>query len=146
MRYFVFSFLFLLNSCSSTSRNDAINEPREEAVNEPNQQAPAGKPGNVKYACEGGAIQCLAERDKTGQVFIKLLCLDPNTNIKLEDVNVIVDEYYMKLLMIVDKQNTGSADSMHIEPLIIGIKPLPVETTSLTGNVISQGPSYQVLM
>jgi hypothetical protein len=143
VRYFIFSCLLLLNSCSPTLNKEAINEPEEEMAS-----MPPGKPGNVTYSCEGGKIQCLAERDSSGQVFIKFLTFDPHTTIKFEEIECVVDEYYLKILMMVDKQDTGCGDAyMHIEPLMIGIKPLCVDTTTLTGEkVIYQGPSVQVLM
>lgn len=120
MRYFIVFFAFLLQSCCAMLGEKVVY-----------------KPGSVTYSCEGGKIQCLAERDSIGRVFIQLKSLEPNTKIEFQEIaNPEDQEYIVKALMIVDKPDTGFAKSTYIKPLFIGISPVIVDISTLKGEIV----------
>jgi hypothetical protein len=127
MRYFIVFLAFILQSCLS--------------------QKTVYKPGNITYSCEGGKIQCLSEKDRLGRVFVQLKSLDPHTTIEFEEVfNSPDQEYIVKALMIIDRQNTGFASSKHFQSLFIDVSPVIVEASTLQGEVVFQTDSLKVMI
>lgn len=94
-------------------------------------------PGYLFYSIEGGALEIYSEKDLTGKTVYLLKCCNKNTGVELEDLLVNeCDEYLLKIVMYVNKENTGFGSFIHEQHLDITVDPVLVKEITLEGKVI----------